>query len=471
MRKMLKKLRWTIALAALLGATSVSAQVGLLEIYQLAESNDPILRQAESNYRATSETKPQARSALLPSITLGASDTGRYSESRGPQGFGVFNIPGAGSVSRSNSNDVSLNVSQTIFDLSRIRTLKQADKIVTQAELNLESTRQELLVRVANAYFNVLSAEELLAAETASREAIGRQLEQAQRRFDVGLIAITDVQQAQAAYDNSVAVEIGAQRSLSTTQEFLREIIGEYVTNLRGPGEELPLLRPDPSTADEWVGIAMRQNLTLAASRVGTDIAQDNIRILRAARMPTLSLNGGFSSGDQFSRNTQLPRGVCDPNDPVLRFNCPVERPSENDSRNWSLNLNIPIYTGGFNGSRVQQAVHQHRAAQQDMERIARQTERETRDAYLGVIAEISRVEALRQAVESNRTALRATEAGFEVGTQTTVDVLAAQDNLRRAETNYAISRYDYIINLLTLRRAAGNLAVADFELVDTWFE
>jgi outer membrane protein len=468
---MLKIIRWTITLAALLGINAASAQVGLLEIYRLAEANDPVLRQAEASFEATRETKPQARSGLLPNISLGGTDTGRYNESLGRQGFGNFDIPGDGQITRNTSDSLSLNFSQTIFDLSQIRTLRQADKIVTQAELNLESTRQELLVRVATAYFNVLAAEELLAAETASREAIGRQLEQAQRRFDVGLIAITDVQQAQAAYDNAVATEIGAQRSLATTQEFLREIIGEYVTNLRGPGEQLPLLRPDPTSADEWVGIAMQQNLALAASRVGTDIAQDDIRILRAARMPTLSLNGGISDGSNFSRNSTISDGPCDPNDPLLRFNCPVERTQQNETRNWSLNLNIPIYTGGFNSSRVQQAVYQHRAAQQDMERVARQTERETRDAYLGVIAEISRVEALRQAVESNRTALRATEAGFEVGTQTTVDVLAAQDNLRRAETNFAISRYDYIINLLTLRRAAGNLAVADFELVDTWLD
>ncbi len=460
---MLKKLRWTITLAALIGVNTASAQVGLLEIYRLAEASDPILRQAEASYRATAETKPLARSALLPNVSIGATDTGRYSDSQTPLGICAIDFA-AGSISRSSSDSLSLSISQPIFDLSRIRTLKQADKIVTQAELNLESTRQELLVRVANAYFNVLSAEELLAAETASREAIGRQLEQAQRRFDVGLIAITDVQQAQAAYDNAVATEIGAERSLASTQEFLREIIGEYVTNLRGPGDQLPLLRPDPTSAEEWVGIAMRQNLALAASRVGTDIAQDDIRILRAARMPTLTLNGGFSSDTSSNRTTIVPLPGQPPEPPNLRA-------GDSDSRNWSLNLNFPIYTGGFNGSRVQQAVYQHRAAQQDMERIARQTERETRDAYLGVIAEISRVEALRQAVESNRTALRATEAGFEVGTQTTVDVLAAQDNLRRAETNFAISRYDYIINLLTLRRAAGNLAVTDFELVDTWFE
>ncbi len=458
-----KTLRWMMTIAALLGVNAASAQVGLLEIYRLAEANDPVLRQAEANFLATRETKPQARSALVPNISIGANDSGRYSDSQTPLGIGAVDFA-QGSITRGSSDSINLSISQPIFDLSRIRTLKQADKIITQAELNLESTRQELLVRVADSYFNVLAAEELLAAETASREAIGRQLEQAQRRFDVGLIAITDVQQAQAAYDNAIATEIGAQRNLATTQEFLREIIGEYVTNLRGPGEQLPLLRPNPESADEWVSIAMQQNLALAATRVGTDVAQDDIRILRAARMPTLSLSGGFSSDTSANRTTIVPLPGQPPQPPNLRA-------GDSESRNWSLNLNFPLYTGGLNASRVQQAVYRHRAAQEDLERVARQTERQTRDAYLGVIAEISRVEALRQAVESNRTALRATEAGFEVGTQTTVDVLAAQDNLRRAQTNYAISRYDYIINLLSLRRAAGNLAVADFELVDSWFE
>ena len=456
---MYKTMRWTIILAAMLSGNLVSAQVGLLEIYRLAEASDPILRQAEANYLATRETKPQARSSYLPNISVSGNSDGRYSES-GPFGFGGQTFFDS-STTRNTGDGYGLSISQPIFNLASLRQLKQADKVIAQAELNLESTRQELLVRVAQAYFNVLSAEELLAAETASREAIGRQLEQAQRRFEVGLIAITDVQQAQAAYDNATATEIGAQRSLASTQEFLREIIGEYVTNLRGPGEELPLLRPNPESVDEWVSIAMEQNLVLASSRIGTDIAQDEIGILRAARFPTLDLSGGYNDSQSESRNSSVRNGIVESD----------TRLGDDQNRNWAINLRVPLYTGGFNASRSRQAVYQHRASQQDLERVARQTERETRDAYLGVIAEISRVEALRQAVESNRTALRATEAGFEVGTQTTVDVLAAQDNLRRAETNFAISRYDYIINLLNLRRAAGNLAIADFELVDTWFE
>jgi outer membrane protein len=278
----------------------------------------------------------------------------------------------------------------------------------------------------------------------------------------VGLIAITDVQQAQAAFDNSVATEISAQRTLATRQESLREIVGVYVTALRGPTDELPLLPPDPATPDEWVDAAMQGNLTLLATRMGTEITQDDIDILRAARLPTLDLSGtvGKSTADNqfttFTTNNQLD---------VTR------RAGDTDSRNWSINFRVPIYTGGLNSSRIQQAVYRHRASLEGLERVARDTERQTRDAYLGVISEISRVRALQQAVESSRTALRATEAGFEVGTQTTVDVLLAQDALRRSETNYAISRYDYILNLLRLRQASGSLSRADVEMVDGWLQ
>jgi outer membrane protein len=345
--------------------------------------------------------------------------------------------------------------------MGALRSLRQADKVVAQAELNLEAARQDLLLRVANAYFGVLAAEDLLAAEVASREAIARQLEQAQRRFDVGLIAITDVQQAQAAYDNAVATEIGAQRNLASTEEVLREIVGDYVADLESPTTELPLVPPQPASPEAWVATAMDQNLALAATRIGTDIAQDSIDILRASRLPSISLSAGASSSTSDNRTTVQVNGV-----PTT-----TPRAGTSDGRNFSINLSVPLYTGGFNSSRIQQAVYQHRAAQEGLERVVRQTERVTRDAYLSVTSEISRVRALQRAVESNTTALRATEAGFEVGTQTTVDVLAAQDNLRRAETNYAISRYDYILNLLLLRQAAGSLNVADIEQIDTWLQ
>jgi outer membrane protein len=457
---MIKRFQWIVLLAGASVAGSAAAQDGLLEVYRRAEANDPSLREAEANYLATLETKPQARSALLPSISLGATTSGSFTDNNSPLGFGTVNFASS-SISRNSSDNFNLNVSQTLFDMSRLRTLRQADKVLAQAELNLGAARQDLLLRVANAYFGVLAAEDLLAAEVASREAIARQLEQAQRRFDVGLIAITDVQQAQAAYDNAVATEIGAQRTVASSQEVLREIVGDYVADLESPTTELPLVPPQPASPEDWVSTAMEQNLALAAQRIGTDIAQDDIDILRASRLPTVDLSAGLTSSSSNNRTT------------VDLGSGPVTTPRVGDSegRNFSVNLRVPIFTGGLNSSRIQQAVYRHRAAQEGLERVVRSTERQTRDAFLSVTSEISRVRALQQAVESNRTALRATEAGFEVGTQTTVDVLAAQDNLRRAETNYAISRYDYILNLLRLRQAAGSLNVGDIEQIDTWLQ
>jgi outer membrane protein len=207
--------------------------------------------------------------------------------------------------------------------------------------------------------------------------------------------------------------------------------------------------------------------LALQSSRLATDIASDQIDIERGNRLPELSLQAQYTDDTQDLVSTlfQVPPGGGDPVPNAL----PSRQLPQGDS--WTLSLQFPIFTGGLNRSRIQQSVYRHRGAQQALERVARQPERQTRDAYLGVISEIARVRALRQSVESNRTALRATEAGFEVGTQTTVDVLAAQRLLRQQETAYSRSRYDYMLNLLLLKQAAGNLTEADVEQVDGWLQ
>jgi outer membrane protein len=242
----------------------------------------------------------------------------------------------------------------------------------------------------------------------------------------------------------------------------LREIIGELPPDLAAPIDDLPLLSPDPANAEEWVQMALRQNLALTSQRLAADVAADDIAIQRGNRLPTVSLSANYSEDSQNRSQTVF-------NDPFPpRISTITQLP---DGRQWSLDLTFPIFTGGANRSRIQQSVYLHRAATEALERVARQTERATRDAYLGVISEISRVRALRQAVESNRTALRATEAGFDVGTQTTVDVLTSQNNLSTAETTYSRSRYDYILNVLRLKQAAGGLSVADVEQVDSWLQ
>lgn len=445
-----------------------------MEIYQRALQSDPLVRQAEAVYLATIEAKPQARSNVLPLLSFSAGAGTSYSEDPNrPTNFAtgvadpdILSIE----VDRDSSN-WSLNLSQTVFDWGQFLQLRQADKVVARAEADYQVARQDLLVRVATTYFLVLAAEDTLAAEQAAREAIGRQLEQAQRRFEVGLIAITDVQEAQAAYDLSVATEIEAQQTLARSQEFLREIIGEYVQDLAAPVDEIPLLSPQPANVEDWVNQALQQNLLLMTDRITEEIARDNISIQRSVRLPSVNLSGSLSqsSAETVRYNNLVPNPPC-----LQDLPCPpTETPSQSDSEGYSLSLTfrVPIYTGGFNASRIQQSVYEHRSTLEALERTARETERQARDAYLSVLSEISRVRALAQAVESSRTALRATEAGFEVGTRTTVDVLVSQNNLRRAETTYLRSRYDYILNVLRLKLAAGTLSIDDLAQVNGWLE
>jgi outer membrane protein len=457
----------TLAVSAAFAAPS-SAQEGLLEIYQRAMQNDPLVREAEATYLANAEVKAQARSELLPGLNLNANLRNQYTDS-----LGGVELPGGAvtggdrNLSDSDSDGWSIGLTQTLFDWSSLKQLKQADKIIAQAETQYEFAKQDLLIRVAERYFDVLAAEDNLASAVSAREAIARQLEQAQRRFEVGLIAITDVQQSQAGYDDAVATEIEAQRLLATSHEFLREIIGETVTNLASPTDELPLQTPNPANPEEWVQTAMSQNLALISSRLASEIARDDIAIQRGSRLPTLSLSAGYGESSSTRTSTAIQFDALG-NEIVTRNPTNTTSP---DNRQWSIDLRFPIYTGGFNRSRIQQSVYQHRAATEALEGVARQTERQTRDAYLGVISEIERVRALRQAVESNRTALRATQAGFDVGTQTTVDVLAAQNSLRGVETTYSRSRYNYILNVLLLKQAAGTLSVVDVEEVDGWLQ
>jgi len=457
-----------ICLALLLfsvATQSARAQEGLLEIYERALINDPSIREAEANFLATAEVKPQARSGLLPALRLSGSTSDNHSERDAPQDP-VSGLPDpviAGFESDSQSTNFSVSLNQTVFDWAAFLSLKQADKTIARAETDLASIEQDLMIRVATAYFNVLAAEDLLAADIAAREALRQQLDQTNRRFEVGLIAITNVQEAQAGYDQAVAAVIGSERTLATAQESLREIINDYVIDLESPIDDLPLLRPDPDDVDAWVEAAQEQNLALISSRIEAEIAQDDIRIARSSRFPTLSLSASASdnTGESQQQNNLVGGGAV--------VGPLVESGGQSDGV--SLSLNVPLFTGGANRSRIQQSVYRSRATLEAVERVARQTERLTRDAYLGVVSQISQIEAQARVLESSRTALLATQAGFEVGQRTGVDVVNAQNSVRRAETTYAGARYDYLLNLLRLKQAAGSLSPDDLAEIDAWLE
>lgn len=455
-----------VTLAVLLLGSRLAGADTLWDIYQMARQNDPQLREADANRLAIREVKPQARGALLPQLS-GTSNLGQTESDTERTGVGFGSVESTTiSAIRSDNLDWQVQLRQTVFRWDQWVRFRQADKQVLQADVDYRVAEIALYTRVADAYFNVLAAEDTLDANVAAREAIGRQLEQAQKRFEVGLIAITDVQEAQSGYDQSVAAEILAKRQLATNKEVLREIIGDYPGTLAKPQTQIPLISPNPADENQWVELALQQNLSLQSAQLGAEIARDDINIVRSDHLPTIDLVG--SHVDTRQRGDQNTLSII-PSAPALGG--PSAGPSKIDQETDSIRLEIavPIFSGGVTSSRVQQAVYQHRAAKERLERIARGTERQTRDAYLAVNTEISRVRALEQALKSAQTALQATEAGFEVGTRTTVDVLEGRRQLFLAQTNYARSRYDYIINVLRLKEAAGTLDDEDVQEVNSW--
>jgi outer membrane protein len=453
---------------SLLASSAVLAE-DLMEIYTKAQRNDPAIREAEANMLANLERKPQALANLLPQVDLSAG--WNYGKSDGRQAFGRAG-GAAGSTPRldfegdTDTRNWTVDLRQTLFDTDAWFRLKKSDKEVAQARADYEVAQQDLVVRVAETYFDVLAAQDTLASERATKEAIARQLEQAERRFEVGLIAITDVKESQAAYDDAIALEIAARRALANTKEGLREVTGEYPQTLATPGDEFPLIPPNPQVEQDWVDIALQKNASLEAARLGTEISRDNIKIARSGHAPTINLTASYGKRrlDGDSTTFDVPQPI-----PPSPLDVPSENFSDTRNRSVGIQFSLPIFSGGGTSSAVQEQVYLHRASRENYEKSARNTERETRDAYLGVIAEIARVRALARSVESNQTALAATEAGYDVGTRTTVDVLNARESLFRAETQYARSKYDYLLNVMKLKLAAGTLNASDVVEINNW--
>ncbi len=454
--KNVNHIKGLILISCALAVPFPTQAASLLEIYQQALQSDPQIHEAEARRLAALEARPQARGAYLPQINA----DGNYdiSERSGP--VGIFD-PDTGqrvTVDADIETDVSawgVTLTQTLFRWDQIVNLRRANKTIAKAEAVREAAQQDLIVRVAQRYFDVLAAEDRLTSIHADRTAIARQLEQAKQRFEVGLIAITDVQESQAAYDQAIADEIAAKRSLATAREFLREITGEYVPALNAPGDDFPLMTPEPNDESSWVELSLSQNLNLVASRLDEELARDEI---------SLRKNGHYPSVELVART----RETTTDQTTTTAFGTTTDSLT-NPSDSISVQVSVPIFAGGATSSRVREAVYLHRAAREQLQRVTRETERQARDAYLGVISERSRVAALEQAVESSRTALEATQAGFEVGTRTIVDVLNSQFSLYAAITNYYRSRYDYVLNALRLKQAAGNLAIQDLERIDQY--
>ena len=431
---MMKRFHAFLLSSALLMFGSTSQADDLLEIFGQARQHDPVYQAAAANLRARLEVKPQARSGLLPNVAAGAN----YSRNR-------FD-PKDAEASYSTNQNWGLELRQSLFRRDRLLQLDQADYLIAQAEADFAAATQGLVLRVSEAYFATLAAHDNLRFAEAEKEAITRQLDQAQQRFEVGLTAITDVHETQAAYDLAVSREIEAQAQLDNAYEALRELTGARPQVLATLSSELPLVGPNPEAADPWVDTALEQNLGLVSAMAGLAAQQEEVRIQRAGHLPTLDLTAAYTNQDQnFGGIAQI----------------------EREDGSIGLELNIPIYSGGLTSSRTREARERFQESQALVEAARRSAERQVREAWRGVTADISQVRALDQALQSSRTALRAQEAGLEVGTRTTVDVLNAQRELFRAERDRAQARYTYLLNGLRLKQAAGILEPDDLDPIN----
>src|SRR5436190_3460550 len=446
----------------------------LLTIFDQAVVNDPSVREAEFTRQATREARPQAWAAYLPQIN-GTYNKGESEGNRlivDAQVIPDPNNPGTRVLQRYADNSSpspefsgwNLELRQTIFSWQGLVGLHQAGKIVAQADADYGNAQQDLALRVSTRYFDVLAAQDNVQAQQASLEAISRQLEQADKRFEVGLIAITDVQEARAARDTAAADLIAAKRAYATSQELLREITDMQYQVLSTPRATMPLAIPEPADAQKWVEASMEQNLALTSSRLGAEIARDNVRTAFGGHLPTVDLVVGKSHSESADIKDFPPA-------PGFGGDSAPSNTDIDTDKSISLQVQVPIWSSGGTHSRVKQESYRWQAAKQRVERVSRETERTARDAYLGVMSEISRVQALKQALESSRTALKATEAGYDVGTRTAIDVLATRRRLVQAYTNYSRSRYDYMLNVLRLKQAAGLLDRKALEDVNSWLE
>ncbi|WP_046003047.1 outer membrane channel protein TolC [Pseudoalteromonas rubra] len=433
-----------IGVACALSSTASQAE-DLLQVYEIATANDPTVLKAKAQADAQKYAQDSALGDLLPSLGFSMSYTDNDGESTLPGQNDASGYTVVDTWSDSLSRSITLN--QTIFSMATWQNLTIAEKQAMQALTSYEQQQQDLIVRVAQGYFDVLSALDNLEFVQAEKRAIERQLEQTKQRYEVGLTAITDVHEAQAQFDQSVANEIVAQNNVETARETLRTITGKYHAKLdKLNTDSFSTVKPSRQSND-FITLAKEKNLSLQVAKSALDIAQDQIDLAQAGHYPTLSLQASYSDSLGNTEGAELsPR---------------------TDGTSIGLSLNVPIYSGGKTVAATDQARALYVAASEDLEASMRNVTRSVITSYNQVMSDVATYRALEQAVVSAESALQATEAGFEVGTRTIVDVLISTQNLYSAKRNLADLRYQYVLSTLKLKQAAGTLSRSDLEAIN----
>lgn len=434
-----KSVRVTLLSGGLLACSIMSPAFSenLLQVYQHAKQNDAQLRVSESGYLASLEARPQILSALKPRVDLSANSsynlqyTGRTI--RGDDGAAFLNL------------GYELSLTKPLINKKLDAQVGQVDASLLQAKASLEKDRQDLIIRVAESYFQYLNANETLSFRRAEKTAIGRQLSQTKAFFDAGRSAITDVKEAQARFDLANAQVEVAKQLIDVSRESLKAITTRYYKSLNGAADNIPLLTPKPHSIGAWAKSAVANSKPVIIAQHAVTVAQKNIEIERAAKSPTVNLfakHGGSSTfgEDEFDQD-KLTASV-------------------------GVQLSMPLYEGGNIASNVRGARHKLRQARQQLELQKRLATQQTRAAYLTINSGLSQVKALKQALSSTKVAAKATQAGFDAGTRTAVDVLLALRETFSAKRDYSTARYDFLLNTLKLKQATGTLSEADLAAV-----
>ena len=436
---------YTKSVLALFISFNISSE-SLLDIYNEALENDPTYKAAEYSYLADKELKVQGRAALLPSITLsGSTNWNEYYQNKELQ-------------QQYNSFSTSARVTQPLFRLDTWFQYRQSKSLTDAAEADFAFEQQNLLVRTAELYFGVLRAIDNLNAAISEEKAIKKQLDQAKQRFEVGLSAITGVQEAQLAFDLSKASRIRTEGSLYSARESLNALIGREIFSLNELGDGLLIDLPTPSSKEKWVELALENNYQLKAAYLRKKAAKSSARSVASNHLPKIDIVGSQSESETNQFNYE-------------GFNIDgqgIPVPSVTGRRNYAIQLSMPLFQGGAVNSRRKQAYSQYERANENTLFTERRIIQEVRSQFSNVLTLVANVNAQKQAVVSATSALEATQVGYKVGTRNVVDLLQAEKNLYSAEKNLANAKYDYILANLRLGLASGTITPADIVKINS---
>lgn len=441
------RLRLLPMLIAAVAAAPVQA-ADLWTITQDALQHNATLGASRSTFQSVAAGRDVARGSLLPQIdaTAQVAHTNSLESQSSTVSQGVGGTA-SGSEGSYNSTSAGLEITQALYDATSWAALEIAKRETSQQALLLQADRQQLLYEVADAYFEILRAHEVLEARIAQEKAIARQLDQAREQFEVGLVAVTAVNEAQASYDLARAQRISAENELQVSFETLQRLTGKRYKRIDALSNDIPIEPPEPMARDAWLRMAIVNNPSVQAAQAAVNVAEAEVDQAQAGHLPTLS---AFASYDYTDSDQDYLDG-------------------HNENTQIGLQASWPIYSGGTTSAQVRQQTYSLAATQYDFEAQRRETAQQVRSLFTQVLNDVESVEAQRQAVVSSRSALEATRSGYAVGTRNIVDVLDAEQNLYQAIADYADARYTYVIDLVALRQAAGVLDINVVRELNEW--